>query len=152
MSAFGAFFKNFFHNVAADPVSTTKGLVQLASAAGVGYGMAMGVIPLNIGVPMCASFATSGVHALGTNTATGTTDATAPKVEAIIQTAAAATPVALGLVDQVAAMKKEADNGQSKIDQYQAIAAAIGPILGALTQPAPATAEAIPAQAPIATP
>jgi hypothetical protein len=60
------FFRNFFANLKADPVSTGKGAVYLAAAAGIGYGMATGAIPVNeLSLGTAGSLATGGVHALG---------------------------------------------------------------------------------------
>ena len=136
-SKIGAFFKGFFGNVAADPVSSLKGVVQLAASGAACYGMATGVVPVNVGAPMAASFAASGIHALGTNSQTGVESAGAAKTEALINQAAAAAPVALSVVDQVAAIKAEADAGQKKIETYQAIASALAAIVPAPVQPPP---------------
>jgi len=131
---FIAFFTGFFGNVKADPMSSAKGLVQLASAGAVGYGMATGIVPINVGAPMAAGFAASGIHALGTNTATGVEAPAAIKAEAAITQAAALTPTVLSVVDQINAIKAEADEGQKKVDTYQTI-------MGILTAAAPANSE-----------
>jgi hypothetical protein len=132
-----AFFGGFFGNVAADPVSTIKGVVQLASAAAVGYGMSTGAVPIAVGAPMAASLAASGVHSLGTNTTTGVEAPAAVKTEAAIQTVTAFAPTALSVVDQVAAIKSAADDGQKKIDTYTAILSALASVLPPPTPPVP---------------
>ena len=131
-----AFFCGFFGNVAADPVSSIKGVVQLAAAGATCYGMATGAVPIAAGAPLAASFAASGVHALGTNTATGVETPVAIKTEAAIQAVTAFVPVALSVVDQVAKIKAEADDGQKKIDTFQAITAALAQVLPAPPQAA----------------
>lgn len=127
-----SFFTSFFTNVKADPVSSAKGVVQLASAGAVGYGMATGIVPINVGAPMAASFAASGIHALGTNSATGVEAPAAVKAEAAIDLAAALTPSVLSVVDQINAIKAQADEGQQKVDAYQTV-------LAVLTAAAPPT-------------
>jgi len=128
-----AFFTSFFTNVKADPMSSAKGLVQLASAGAVGYGMATGIVPVNVGAPMAASFAASGIHALGTNNTTGVEAPAAVKAEAAITQAAALTPTVLSVVDQIKAIKAEADEGQQKVDAYQTVLA----VLTAVAPPKP---------------
>jgi hypothetical protein len=130
---FAAFFKGFFGNAKADPVNTVKGVVQLAAAGAAVYGMATGIVPVPIGAPVAASFATSGLHAIGTNTVTGVTQPEAVKASADIQTVAALVPTGLSVVDQIKSIKAEADAGQKKIDTYQAVTAA----LAAMAPPAP---------------
>lgn len=124
-----AFFTGFFGNVKADPVSSAKGAVQLAAAGATAYGMATGVVPINVGAPMAASFAVSGVHALGTNSATGVELPAAAKAEAILAAAPGATTTVLSVVDQVAALKAEADDAQKKIEAFQAIEFEIAKVL-----------------------
>lgn len=128
-ASLGLFFKNFFTNVKADPASSAKGLVQLAAAGAACYGMATGMVPINVGAPMAASFAASGVHALGTNTATGVESAPAVKLEATIDQAATLTPTVLSVIDQVNAIKTQADEGQKKIDTYQAVIGALAAVV-----------------------
>jgi hypothetical protein len=140
-SKLAAFFKGFFHNVAADPASSVKGVVQLGAAAAVGYGMATGIVPIPVGAPMAASFATSGIHALGTNSATGVEAPAALKTEAAIETVTGLVPNVLSVVDQVSAIKAEADAGQKKIDIYQAVATALAQIV---PPPAPVAQVAAP--------
>jgi hypothetical protein len=124
-----AFFGGFFGNVAADPMSTAKGLVTIAGAAGVGYLAATGAIPIPTAVAVAGPMVVSGVHALGTNTVTGVEAPAAVKTEAAIQTVQAFAPTALSVVDQVAAIKSAADEGQKKIDTYTAILSALASVL-----------------------
>ena len=133
-----SFFSSFFHNVAADPVGSAKGIVQLGAAGAACYGMATGVVPVEVGAPMAASFAASGLHALGTDTATGATAPAITQTEQIIQTAAAAVPQALTIVDHYKAI-------QEQTGQAQAVLAAATEAATALTAITQTPAQAQPA-------
>jgi len=127
-----AFFKGFFGNVKADPVSTTKGVVQLAAAGATAYGMATGTVPVTeLTTGFVAATAASGIHALGTNTATGVTQPEAVKAAEAITTAAAMVPTVTGIVDQVTAMKAAADDGQAKVEAFQAVSQALQQVIPA---------------------
>ena len=70
MSKFKDFLKNFLSNITADPVSSAKGVLQLASGAGAIYAMATGAAPVNaVTVGFATTAIGSGVHALGSNNA-----------------------------------------------------------------------------------
>ncbi len=125
-----AFFSGFFGNATADPVNTIKGVVQLAAAGATCYGMTTGAVPVSpVTIGMASTFAVSGLHSIGTDT-TPTVGIPGPiKAEvAVIQAAQVAT-TGLSVVDQIAAIKAAADDGQKKIDTYQAIAAALAAIV-----------------------
>lgn len=125
-----SFFSNFFGNVKADPMSSLKGAAQLAAAGATCYGMATGVVPMApTAIGTAAAFTASGIHALGTNTTTGIESPEAVKAEAAVQTAASLAPVGLSVVDQIAAMKKDADDGQQKIDQFAAVTSALATVM-----------------------
>lgn len=82
-----AFFRSFFTNAAADPVSTGKGLVQLATAGGVAYSLATGKLApdaTNVGFVTAAT--ASGLHAIGSNTAAVKVEQTGQEISATIQT------------------------------------------------------------------
>lgn len=132
---FLAFLTGFLHNVVADPVSSGKGLVSLAAAAGLGYAMATGGLPPVIGIPLMSKAVSDGVHALGTNNLTGVEAPAAVKIEAGVATAAGLAPVVLSLADQVAAMKLEASAGQSKVDAYAALAESLAGVLPPAPEP-----------------
>jgi hypothetical protein len=106
------FFGSFFHNIVADPASSAKGVVQLAAAGAACYGMATGVVPINVGAPMAASFAASGVHALGTDTS-GSTAPAAAKVEQLIQEAAVIAPQAMTINDHYQAIQQQTGQAQA---------------------------------------
>jgi hypothetical protein len=132
-----AFFGGFFGNVKADPVSTGKGLVSLAGAAGIGYLAATGAIPIPVAVSVAGPMAASGIHALGTNTLTGGETPTAIKTEAAIQTVQALAPTVLSAVDQITAVNKEAaDASQKKVDLFLAITAALASTVPPVVPPA----------------
>lgn len=135
--AIAAFFSSFFGNVKADPVSSLKGAVQLATAGAAAYGMATGAVPVNSATILAvSSFAASGIHGLGTNTATGVEMPAAKESEKTVMGAAILAPVALSLADQVAAVKQTADAGQ----QATAILAALAQVLPPVA-PIPAAVE-----------
>lgn len=76
-----AFFRSFFTNAAADPVSTGKGLIQLATAGGVAYSLATGKLApdaTNVGYITAAT--ASGLHAIGSNNAAAAVVNTAQSV------------------------------------------------------------------------
>jgi len=63
------FFRNFLSNLSADPVSTAKGIVQLAGAVATVYGMTTGKVPVNeLSLSATSAMTASGLHALGSNT------------------------------------------------------------------------------------
>jgi len=130
----GSFFTNFFTNVKADPVSSVKGLVQLAIAGGTCYGMATGAVPIAIGAGIAGSAASSGILSLGTNNTTGVVAPVAQKAANLVNEAAAVAPTATNVVDQMAAIKKAADDGQKSIDTFQQVSAAIAQLAPALAQ------------------
>lgn len=119
----GAFFKSFFHNIAADPVSSIKGVAQLAAGGAACYGMATGTVPVNIGAPIAAGFVSGGLHALGT-------DSLIPS----INIAAAVTPQALTVADHYNEIKAQAG-------QAQAVLAAVNEGVGILAAIAPPEAK-----------
>lgn len=134
----GAFFASFFQNIAADPVSSAKGLTQLASAGSACYCMAIGTVPINqLSIMAAIALAASGIHALGTNL-TGVTLPAVATAETALEEVSAAVPVALSIADQVAAMQKEAEAGQGKVDAFATVAAALASII---PTPAPAPPE-----------
>lgn len=122
----GSFFKNFFSNAKSDPVSTLKGIGELAAAGGVCYGMATGVLPVSVGAPMASGLAGAGIHAIGTDSTTGKIQPTAEKTEALVQVVGALAP---SVVDQVVAIKAESDKGQRAVDTYRAVQEALGQII-----------------------
>ena len=139
-----AFFGGFFGNVAADPVSTVAGAAMVAGGA---YAICVAPTPATIG--LAAPLIVKGIHSLGTNTATGVEQPAAIKTEAAIQTVQALAPTALSVVDQVAAIKAEAEAGQKKIDTYTAITAALAAIVPAVptvaaTQPTAPLGQTLP--------
>lgn len=130
MAKFTDFFKNFFSNVKADPVSSAKGLLQLAAGGAAVYGMATGTVPVNtITTGFAATAIGSGIHALGTNSTTGVEIPAAIKAEESLHAAMLAVPMALSVIDQVAAIKKDAEAGQAAVQTYLNIAAAVAQML-----------------------
>ena len=120
------FFGSFFHNIVADPVSTAKGVVQLAAAGAACYGMVTGVVPVNqVSTGFAAAAAASGLHALGTDTTTGTTAPAIVKAEELIQTAAAVTPQALTIADHYQAIKDQAGQAQAILNAATEAATAL---------------------------
>lgn len=111
----GEFIKSFFRNIAADPVSSLKGVVALAGAGATCYGMATGTVPINsLSIGAASSLATSGLHALGTD-ATGTTAPAVLQAEELVQSAAALTPTALTVSDHFQEIKKQAGAAQATL-------------------------------------
>lgn len=95
-----AFFRSFFTNAKSDPVSTSKGIVQLAAAGATAYGMATGKVPVN---EMTVGFATattaSGLHAIGSDTAAAAVVNTAQSVAERYQTIKADVATAQAVID-----------------------------------------------------
>jgi hypothetical protein len=127
--AIGNFFKNFFKNIAADPVSSVKGVANLIVAGGTCYGMATGVIPTNVGIPLASKATVDGIHALGTDNSTGKVDPIAEKAAEAVQLAAAVTPGAMTINDHYNEIKKQAGQAQAVL----AAAAEAGSLLADLT-------------------
>ena len=122
----GTFFSSFFKNIAADPVSSLKGVVSLAGAAATCYGMATGAVPVNeLSIGAASALATNGIHALGTNNITGQTAPAATKLEAAVQTAGALTPTALSISDHYQAISQEAGKAQATLSALSEISAAL---------------------------
>lgn len=124
-SKMGSFFKGFFHNVASDPVSSLKGVVSLAAAAGAGYAMSTGKLPIGLGGPMAASFAANGFHALGTDSLTP-----------IITIAGQLAPEAMSITDHVKAIQAQAGTAQAVIaavTDAQAVLAQMAPVAPAIS-------------------
>jgi len=98
-------------------MSTGKGVVQLASAGVAVYGMATGTVPVNEATIMfTGAMATSGIHAIGSDTS---------KVEAVTQKAINV----VNVVDQVAVMKKEAEDGKKKVEAYAEVSKIVNNIV-----------------------
>jgi hypothetical protein len=119
-SKFFAFFKGFFGNVAADPVSTVAGAAMVAGGA-----YAIYTAPTPATIAMAGPLIAKGIHSMGTNTATGVEQPEAVKAEAVITQAAALVPVGMGIADQVAAIKATADKGQEATAILAAITQAL---------------------------
>jgi ABC-type uncharacterized transport system permease subunit len=112
-SRVGNFFTAFFHNMQADPVSTYKGLVQLASASAACYGMATGTVPVNqLSIGTTTALLASGLHAIGTDSTTGKTDESVTDV-----------------VELIARMKEDAAKGQSAVAQFESITKAVSEVI-----------------------
>jgi len=125
----GNFFTNFFKNAAADPTSTMVGISKLSSAAAICYGMSNGAVPVNaLSIGAAASMVAGGVHNIGTNTS-GVTSAPASAVESAMAVVTQAAPVAMSVVDQLAAMKTAASNGQKQVDLFNAVTTAIATVI-----------------------
>lgn len=122
MNTFGSFFTNFFKNFKADPASSLKGAVQVAAAGAVGYATATGKLPMTAGVPLVSSLLTSGVHAMGSNTA---------QITALdpVMRISEGLPQVLSIAEQIAAFKKQAESGQKSVDTYMQIVAAVAPVI-----------------------
>ncbi|NVO07833.1 MAG: hypothetical protein HXX19_18770 [Rhodoferax sp.] len=127
MSKFVSFFRNFFRNIAADPVSSAKGVVAIAAAGATVYGMTTGVVPVNAAsIGAVGTFATNGIHALGTGPVTD-------QATAAIQSAVAIAPQALTVADHYEEIRKQAGNAQAILSAVNEGAA----VLGALQTPPP---------------
>ena len=102
-----AFFKNFFRNAAADPVSTGKGAVQIAAGGAAVYGMATGKVPVNeMTVGFVTATTASGLHAIGSDTA-------AAKVDQVSATLTELAPVikqGLTVAEHYEEIRKQAGN------------------------------------------
>jgi len=127
----GAFFKNFGKNVKADPVSSLKGVAQLAAGGMACYGMATGAVPINVGAPMAAGLVTSGIHALGTDSTTGQLAPAADAATQVVQIAAAETPTVMTAVESYKQLAAEASAAKEKLDQFQAVSMALNSALSA---------------------
>ncbi|NVO00017.1 MAG: hypothetical protein HXX17_11880 [Geobacteraceae bacterium] len=104
MSKFASFFKNFFRNIAADPVSSVKGVLALAASGATVYGMTTGAVPVNAAsIGAASTFAANGLHALGTGPVTD-------KAADVIQSAAALSTSALTVADHYEEIRKQAGN------------------------------------------
>ena len=122
----GTFFSSFFKNIAADPVSSLKGVVSLAGAAATCYGMATGAVPVNeLSIGADSALTTNGIHALGTNNITGQTAPAATKLEEAVQTAGALTPTALSISDHYQAISQEAGKAQATLSALSDMSAAL---------------------------
>ncbi len=122
----GTFFSSFFKNIAADPVSSLKGVVSLAGAAATCYGMATGAVPVNeLSIGAASALTTNGIHALGTNNITGQTAPAATKLEEAVQTAGALTPTALSISDHYQAISQEAGKAQATLSALSDMSAAL---------------------------
>ena len=122
----GTFFSSFFKNIAADPVSSLKGVVSLAGAAATSYGMATGAVPVNeLSIGAASALTTNGIHALGTNNITGQTAPAATKLEEAVQTAGALTPTALSISDHYQAISQEAGKAQATLSALSDMSAAL---------------------------
>lgn len=124
------FFKGFFGNVKVDPMSSLKGVVELAAAGATCYGMATGVVPTNaMSMGFASSSTVAGIHALGTNNTTSIESPVVAKMEQVVGLAANVAGATLSVVDRVTAMKAEADEGQRKVDTYNAVTQALAAIV-----------------------
>jgi hypothetical protein len=67
---FAAFVRNFFRSAKADPVSTGKGIVQVAAGTAISVAVAKGQLPANeLTTGSATALITSGLHAIGTDAA-----------------------------------------------------------------------------------
>jgi hypothetical protein len=124
------FFKNFFKNAKADPTSTIFGLLKLAGAAGMGYAMATGKVPVDSStIGVMGAITSSGIQSVGSNSNTGDVIAANAKIAAGMTTVIGAAAPVLDIVNVVNQAKQEAVQGQSKVDTYAAIAASLAPLL-----------------------
>ena len=124
-----SFFGSFFHNVASDPMSTVKGVVQLAAAGATCYGMATGIVPINtVSTGFAASAAVGGLHAMGSDNVT---------VVNAIATASQMTPAVMTITDHVKAIQAQAGSAQ-------AVMAAVADAQSLLAQVAPTAAQPVP--------
>lgn len=129
----GNFFKGFFGNIAADPVSTMSGVGKIVAGGAAAYGMATGVIPANtVSGTAVAGMIMSGVVSLGTNHTTGVVDPTIAKVAAAeekgVNVALAIDPLAKQVSEAIKAAGDQASTAAkiaAAAQAVQAITAAI---------------------------
>jgi hypothetical protein len=129
----GSFFKNFFSNIVADPISSMSGVGKIAAGGAAAYGMATGMIPVNTAtVTGAAGMVTSGLVSLGTNHTTGQVNPTIEKIAGVELKAATVAlqvdPLAQSVMTAINA-KGEAASAAAKImaanDAIQSIAASV---------------------------
>jgi ABC-type uncharacterized transport system permease subunit len=125
----GEFVRNFFKNISADPVSTMKGFAQIAGGCSAIYGMVTGSVEVNsLSVGAACALIASGIHALGTNVLN---NVDTRSIENVVNTVAVVAPT---IVEQVAAMKADAEAGQKKIDAFQAVSNALNEVVAKLPE------------------
>lgn len=122
-----AFFRNFFVNAAADPVSTGKGAVQLAAAGATAYAMATGKLPVNeVSVGFVTAASASGLHAIGSNTAATKVEQTGQEITATVQAFESQAAMVSNLYQSI---HKEVTSAQAAITAAQSGAADLAAIV-----------------------
>lgn len=117
----GKFFKDFFKNVAADPVTTVSGLAKIAAGGAMIY-----AAPANVsGDVAAAGLITSGLVSLGTDHTTGQVNPTVAKAAADEQKLAAAAMTVDPLVKQVKDAIDAAGEQANTAARIQAAAVAV---------------------------
>lgn len=140
-SKIGSWFKSFFGNIAADPVSSLKGIVSLAAAGATCYGMATGTVPINqLSIGAASALTTHGLHALGTDATTGKTDAVIDAAIQAAQMAASAAPTVMTITDHYNAIKDQTGQAQAILAAATEAAAALSAATSAPVAQEPAAA------------
>ena len=115
--------------------TTLAGLGALIGAAALGYGMSTGVVPVNAQtIATTGGLAAAGLgNVLGKDAGSKASAA----VTTVTEQAQTVVPSAITMADQLHAMKKDANDAQGKIDQYNAITMMLAQIAAPAPQPPP---------------
>lgn len=111
-----SFFRNFFTSAKNDPVSTGKGIVQLAAGGAAVYGMATGKVPVNqMTVGFATASAASGLHAIGSDNTATTIEQAGQAVQAVATQAETVNSLYQGIRQEVEAAQAVLDTASKGV-------------------------------------